>query len=128
MKKLLATLTFAFTVAASSQTFVKHYDHVLKKDRINNEIDKIEDIKLSVIFSGNDKGDIVFYFDSGEAQRYYKTGTIRKGVSKDKLQYRYITALAEDNTKIIIQLFDNGVLRMHYQDYTMQYMEYKEQE
>ena len=107
----------------NAQTFVKHYDKYLKKDRINNEVTKLESTKLSVIFSGNDRGDIVFYFDSGEADRYYKVGTIKEGVSKDNLKYRYISTVDENGKSVIIQLFDNGVLRLHAQDYTIEYQE-----
>ena len=46
----------------NAQVFVKNYDKYLKEDRINNEVSILEDIKLSVIFIGNDRGDIVFYF------------------------------------------------------------------
>ena len=122
--KSFALLVFSIGTSMNAQTFVKHYDHVLKKDRINNEIGKLEEINLKVIFSGNDKGDIVFYFDSSEsAERYYKVGTIKEGVSKDGLKYRYITTNSEDGNKVIMQLFDNGIFRVHSQDYTMEYQE-----
>ncbi len=123
--KSFAVVVFLVGSSMNAQTFVKHYDKFLKKDRINNEVSKLEDTKLSVIFSGNDRGDIVFYFDSGDADRYYKVGTIKDGVSKDNLKYRYISTVDESGKSVIIQLFDNGVLRLHAQDYTIEYQETK---
>jgi hypothetical protein len=132
-KSTLAFLLKSFMVVAlligssmSAQTFVKRYDQVIKVDRINNETGKLEPEALSVIFSGNDKGDIVFHYDSGKALRFYKIGTILEGASKDKFKYRYITTVDEDGNKVIMQLFDNGIFRVHYQDYTLQYTEKKD--
>jgi hypothetical protein len=122
--KSIAILFLLIGSTVNAQTFVRKYDGFIKNDRVNNEITKLQDTKLSVFFSGNDKGDIIFYFDSGEVQRYYKVGTIKSGVSKDNLKYRYITTVDEDGAKVAIQLFDNGVLRVHKDDY---YMEYKEE-
>ena len=114
---------FFIGVSLNAQTFVKHYDHVLKKDRVNNERSDVERANLSVIFSGNDRGDIIFYFGSGDVKRYIKTGKIIQGTSKDNLSYRYINTVDEDKNKVILQLFDNGVFRVHTQDITYEYQE-----
>lgn len=121
MKKLLSTLTLLISIATTAQTFTKHYDHFIKKDRINSEISKEKKINLDVIFSGNDKGDIIMYFDSTKAERFYKTSKIFSGTSKDNLTYRYIETLNEKGEKVVMQLFDNGVFRVHTQDATFEY-------
>ena len=134
MKKIKKNLTliimtcslFFIGAALNAQTFVRHYDHFVKKDRITNKISDIQQVDLKVIFSGNDKGDIIMYFDSGlniHADRYYKTGKIYDGVSKDGLTYRYIETYNEKKEKVIMQLFDNGVFRVHGQETTYEYQQ-----
>jgi hypothetical protein len=123
MKKLLLAIALFITLSMNSQTFVKHYDLVIIKDRVNNDQSGVEDTDLSVIFSGDSRGDIIFYFGSGDVKRYIKTGKITQGASKDNLSYRYINTVDEDKNEIILQLFDNGVFRVHTQDVTYEYQE-----
>jgi hypothetical protein len=126
MKKLLLTLTLLISMMMSSQTFTKKYNHFTKTDRITNTVSELESTNLTVIFSGNDKGDIIMYFDSGyriHIDRFYKTGKIYEGTSKDGLKYRYIETCHERKEKVIIQLFDIGVFRVHTQDATYEYQE-----
>jgi len=107
----------------SSQSFIKHYDHVIKKDRVNNEISQWEPTNLIAIFSGNNKGDVVLYFSTGTVERYTKTGVIKQGISKDGLEYRYIHTFDEHRIQTILQLFDSGVFRVHTQDETYEYQQ-----
>jgi len=123
MKKLLLAIALFITLSMNSQTFVKHYDLVIIKDRVNNDQSGVKDTDLSVIFSGDSRGDIIFYFGSGDVKRYIKTGKITQGTSKDNLSYRYINTVDEDKNEIILQLFDNGVFRVHTQDVTYEYQE-----
>ncbi len=111
----------------SAQTFVKYYDYVTKTDRITRAIGEIEPTNITAVFSGNDKGDILIFFNSGmsvHVDRYYKTGKILSGLSKDNFRYRYIETRNEKKEKIIMQLFDDiGVFRVHTQDATFEYKE-----
>jgi hypothetical protein len=127
MKKLLLMAMFFATVATSAQTFVKYYDFVTKTDRITHTIGETEPTNITAVFSGNDKGDILIFFNSGmsvHVDRYYKTGKIYSGLSKDSFRYRYIETRNEKKEKIIMQLFDDiGIFRVHTQDATFEYKE-----
>jgi len=127
MKKLLLMAMFFATVATSAQTFVKYYDFVTKTDRITHTIGETEPTNITAVFSGNDKGDILIFFNSGmsvHVDRYYKTGKIYSGLSKDNFRYRYIETRNEKKEKIIMQLFDDiGIFRVHTQDATFEYKE-----
>jgi hypothetical protein len=121
MKKLLSALTLLISLTISAQTFTNHYDKFIKKDRINNDESEITETNLDVIFSGNEKGDIIMYFDSTNVQRFYKTSKIFSGTSKDNFKYRYIETINEKGEKVVMQLFDSGVFRVHTQDATFEY-------
>lgn len=118
---------FFATVTTSAQTFVKYYDFVTKTDRITHIIGETEPTNITAVFSGNDKGDILIFFNSGmsvHVDRYYKTGKIYSGLSKDSFRYRYIETRNEKKEKIIMQLFDDiGIFRVHTQDATFEYKE-----
>lgn len=120
MKQLVLALTLLISLTTSAQKFTRHYDHFVQKDRINSYISEEKKINLNVTFSGDDKGDILMYFDS-KTERFRKTSKIFNGTSKDDLDYRYIETLNEKGEKVVIQLFDNGVLRVHTQDFTFEY-------
>ena len=127
MKKLLLIALFLTTVTINAQTFVKYYDYVTKTDRITHVISETEPTNITAVFSGNDKGDILIFFNSGMSEhvdRYYKTGKIYSGLSKDSFRYRYIETRNEKKEKIIMQLFDDiGIFRVHTQDATFEYKE-----
>jgi hypothetical protein len=127
MKKLLLITMFLTTVTINAQTFVKYYDFVTKTDRITHTIGETEPTNITAVFSGNDKGDILIFFNSGmsvHVDRYYKTGKIYSGLSKDSFRYRYIETRNEKKEKIIMQLFDDiGIFRVHTQDATFEYKE-----
>lgn len=127
MKKLLLSLMLLISMSVSAQTFVKYYDRVAKTDRITHTISEIEPTSITAVFSGNDKGDILIFFNSGmsvHVDRYYKTGKIYSGLSKDNFRYRYIETRNEQKEKIIMQLFDDiGIFRVHTQDATFEYKE-----
>lgn len=123
MKKLLLTILTCLTLSlvTNAQTFVKHYTSVIKKDKLNNRLGEWEDVNLNVIFSGNAIGDIIFYYDLGEVERYSKITEIYEGISVNNLRYRYITTTNEKKDTITMQLFDNGVFRVHYNKYILEY-------
>lgn len=127
MKKLLLAVTLFITLATNAQTFVKYYDYVTKTDRMTHAIGETEPTNITAVFSGNDKGDILIFFNSGMSEhvdRYYKTGKILSGLSKDSFRYRYIETRNEKKEKVIMQLFDDiGVFRVHTQDATFEYKE-----
>jgi hypothetical protein len=135
MKKIKKTLVLIimtcslFFIGASlnAQTFVKYYDFVTKTDRITHVLGETEPTNITAVFSGNDKGDILIFFNSGmsvHVDRYYKTGKIYSGLSKDNFRYRYIETRNEKKEKIIMQLFDDiGIFRVHTQDATFEYKE-----
>lgn len=126
MKKLLLAITLFISLATNAQTFTKHYDHVITKDRDTRTISNLEQTSITVIFSGNDKGDIIILNSASSelrAERYYKTGRIYNGTSKDGFKYRYIETRNENKQKVIMQLFDIGVFRVHTQEATYEYQE-----
>lgn len=123
MKKVLLTALTCFTLslATPAQTFVRHYTNVIKRDKATNKLGDWEDANLNVIFSGNAKGDIIFYYDLGEVERYYKITEIFHGVTANDLKYRYITTVNEKKDTMMMQLYDNGVFRVHYKKYILEY-------
>ena len=126
MKKLLLTLTLFISMMMSSQTFVKHYDNFIKKDKNAHIISELQQTDITVVFSGNDKGDIIILDNTGSelrADRYYKTGGIYNGISKDGFKYRYIDTRNEKGEKVIMQLFDIGVFRVNGQENTYEYQQ-----
>ena len=126
MKKLLLAITLFISVATSAQTFTRHYDYVAIKEGNYRTIAELMSTDIHVVFSGNDKGDIIILTNTGlslRAERYYKTGRIYDGTSKDGFKYRYIETRSESKQKVIMQLFDIGVFRVHTQDATFEYKE-----
>lgn len=128
LRLIIVTCSLFFISASlNAQTFVKYYDFVTKTDRITHTIGEIEPTNITAVFSGNDKGDILIFFNSGmsvHVDRYYKTGKIYSGLSKDNFRYRYIETRNEKKEKIIMQLFDDiGIFRVHTQDATFEYKE-----
>lgn len=128
LRLIIVTCSLFFISASlNAQTFVKYYDFVTKTDRITHTIGEIEPTNITAVFSGNDKGDILIFFNSGmsvHVDRYYKTGKIYSGLSKDSFRYRYIETRNEKKEKIIMQLFDDiGIFRVHTQDATFEYKE-----
>jgi hypothetical protein len=126
MKKLLLTLTLLISMMMSSQTFTKNYDRFIKKDNRTIVVGELEETNITVVFSGNDKGDIIILDNTGSelrVERYYKTGKIYEGTSKDGFKYRYIETRDEKDEKVIMQLFDIGVFRINYRDFTYEYQQ-----
>lgn len=128
LRLIIVTCSLFFISASlNAQTFVKYYDFVTKTDRITHTINETEPTNITAVFSGNEKGDILIFFNSGisvHVDRYYKTGKIYSGLSKDSFRYRYIETRNEKKEKIIMQLFDDiGIFRVHTQDATFEYKE-----
>jgi hypothetical protein len=125
MKKLLlvvlAFFTLSFGMNVNAQTFVRHYNNVIKRDKATNKLGEWEETNLNVIFSGNAKGDIIFYYDLGEVERYYKITEIFHGVTTNDLKYRYITTINEKKDTVMMQLYDNGVFRVHHKKFILEY-------
>jgi hypothetical protein len=123
MKKLLLTaLTcLILSLVTNAQTFVRHYSNVIKRDKATNRLGEWEETNLNVIFSGNAKGDIIFYYDLGEVERYYKITEIYNGVTVNDLKYRYITTINEKKDTVMMQLYDNGIFRVHRSKYILEY-------
>jgi hypothetical protein len=126
MKKLLLAITLFISVATSAQTFTRHYDYVAIKEGNYRTIAELMSTDIHVVFSGNDKGDIIVLSnltDNLSAVRYYKTGRIFDGKSKDGFKFRYIETRDEKGEKVIMQLFDIGVFRIHKQGTTWEYQQ-----
>jgi hypothetical protein len=126
MKKLLLAAVLFISLATSAQTFTRHYDLVVTKSNISNRITEVEPTNVTAIFSGNDKGDIIILNSTATdliAERYYKTGRIYEGTSKDGFKYRYIETRNEKQEKVIMQLFDMGVFRVHTSQATYEYQQ-----
>jgi hypothetical protein len=126
MKKLLLAVALFISLAAGAQTFTRHYDLVVTKSRSASISDDAETTNITVIFSGNDKGDIIILNNTPTdiiADRYYKTGKIYDGTSRDGFKYRYIETCNEKGEKAIMQLFDIGVFRVHTNQATYEYQQ-----
>ena len=65
MKKLLLAITLFISLVTNAQTFTRYYDHVIVKDGITRTIDSLEQTSTTVVFSGNDKGDIIVLTNTG---------------------------------------------------------------
>jgi hypothetical protein len=126
MKKLLLAIALFISLATSAQTFTRHYDLVVIKNGSSNRLTEVETTSVTAIFSGNDKGDIIILNSTATdliADRYYKTGRIYEGTSKDGFKYRYIETRNEKQEKVIMQLFDIGVFRVHTSQATYEYQQ-----
>jgi len=126
MKKLLLAITLFISLATNAQTFTRHYDHVITKSKQTLTLSELQDTDITVIFSGNEKGDIIVLGNLSSnltADRYYKTGRIYDGTSKDGFKYRYIETRNEKQEKVIMQLFDMGVFRIHTSEATYEYQQ-----
>jgi hypothetical protein len=126
MKKLLLAAVLFISLATSAQTFTRHYDLVVTKSNSSNRITEVEPTNVTAIFSGNDKGDIIILNSTATdliAERYYKTGRIYEGTSKDGFKYRYIETRNEKQEKVIMQLFEMGVFRIHTSQATYEYQQ-----
>lgn len=126
MKKLLLAATLFISLATSAQTFTRHYDLIVTKNKDTNVVTEVETTNVTAIFSGNDKGDIIILNSTATdliADRYYKTGRIYEGTSKDGFKYRYIETRNEKQEKVIMQLFDIGVFRVHTSQATYEYQQ-----
>jgi hypothetical protein len=126
MKKLLLAAVLFISLATSAQTFTRHYDLVVTKSNSSNRITEVEPTNVTAIFSGNDKGDIIILNSTATdliAERYYKTGRIYEGTSKDGFKYRYIETRNEKQEKVIMQLFEMGVFRIHTLQATYEYQQ-----
>ena len=126
MKKLLLAAVLFISLATSAHTFTRHYDLVVTKSNSSNRITEVEPTNVTAIFSGNDKGDIIILNSTATdliAERYYKTGRIYEGTSKDGFKYRYIETRNEKQEKVIIQLFEMGVFRIHTSQATYEYQQ-----
>ena len=126
MKKLLLAAVLFISLATSAQTFTRHYDLVVTKSNSSNRITEVEPTNVTAIFSGNDKGDIIILNSTTTdliADRYYKTGRIYEGTSKDGFKYKYIETRNEKQEKVIMQLFEMGVFRIHTSQATYEYQQ-----
>jgi hypothetical protein len=126
MKKLLLVIALFISMMVTSQTFTRHYDYVAIKEGSYRTITELMPTDITVVFSGNDKGDIIVLSnltDNLSAVRYYKTGKIFDGKSKDGFTFRYIETHNEEKEKVIMQLFDIGVFRIHKQGTTWEYQQ-----
>jgi hypothetical protein len=126
MKKLLLVIALFISMMVTSQTFTRHYDYVAIKEGSYRTVTELMPTDITVVFSGNDKGDIIVLSnltDNLSAVRYYKTGRIFDGKSKDGFKFRYIETRNEEKEKVIIQLFDIGVFRIHKQGTTWEYQQ-----
>jgi len=126
MKKLLLAAVLFISLATSAQTFTRHYDLVVTKSNSSNRITEVEPTNVTAIFSGNDKGDIIILNSTATdliADRYYKTGRIYEGTSKDGFKYKYIETRNEKQEKVIMQLFEMGVFRIHTSQATYEYQQ-----
>ena len=115
---------FFATVTTSAQTFTRHYDYLAVKERGSRTPYELFPTDITVVFSGNDKGDIIVLQNLSfnlTADRYYKTGKIYDGTSKEGFKFRYIETRNEKKEKVIIQLFDIGVFRIHTKGVTYEY-------
>jgi hypothetical protein len=124
MKKLLLSLMLLISMMMSSQTFTRHYDYLAVKERGARSPYELFPTDITVVFSGNDKGDIIVLQNLSfnlTADRYYKTGKIYDGISKEGFKFRYIETRNEKKEKVIIQLFDIGVFRIHTKGVTYEY-------
>lgn len=112
------------SMVMSAQTFTRHYDYIAVKERGARSPYELFPTDITVVFSGNDKGDIIVLSNLSSnlsADRYYKTGRIYDGISKEGFKYRYIETLNEKKEKVIIQLFDIGVFRILTKGVTYEY-------
>jgi hypothetical protein len=123
MKKLLIMLALVLGVSANAQTksYTLKYNTSIKTTKNPKAKFKAKDIDLYVIFSGDDKGDVILFFNEYKIERYKKSNHIQEGVNKEGKPFRWIATVREDGVPALLQLFDNNVLRIHYQGYTIEY-------
>jgi hypothetical protein len=123
MKKLLVILALILGVSINAQTqsYTLKYNTFVKYTKNPKVKSNKQEVNVYAIFSGDEKGDVILFFDENKVERYKKYGEIREGVNKEGDSFRWITTIREDNVPALLQLFDNNVLRIHYRGYTLEY-------
>lgn len=123
MKKLLVILALVLGVSINAQTksFSIKYNTSIKITTNPKSSFKKEKINLYVIFSGDEKGDVILFFNENKIERYKKYNEIQEGVNKEGKSFRWIATVREDGVPALLQLFDNNVLRIHYRGYNIEY-------
>lgn len=123
MKKLLVILALILGVSTNAQTksYVLKYDTFRKTTKNPKVKVRNKKTKLYVIFSGDEKGDVILFFNENKVERYKKTNQIQEGVNKEGKPFRWIATVREDGIPALLQLFDNNVLRIHYRGYNIEY-------
>jgi len=123
MKKLLVMLALVLGVSTNAQTksYSFKYNTSIKTTKNPKAKFRNEKIQLYVIFSGDEKGDVILFFNEYKVERYKKTNQIQEGVNKEGKSFRWIATVREDGVPALLQLFDNNVLRIHYRGYNVEY-------
>ena len=124
MKKLLFTLVIMIGLSSNAQTFIKNYNAFYSSKDFYNIKEQKEivwsEVNLSVIFSGDDKGDIIFYYGD-TAKRYHKTGKVVEGKTPNGKTYRYISCIEEAGPACKVLRYDTGALKVIYDDYFLEF-------
>jgi len=123
MKKLLVILALILGVSINAQTqsYTLKYNTFVKYTKNPKVKSNKQEVNVYAIFSGDEKGDVILFFDENKVERYKKYGEIQEGVNKEGNSFRWIATVREDNVPALLQLFDNNVLRIHYRGYTLEY-------
>lgn len=123
MKKLLVMLALVLGVSTNAQTksYSLKYNTFIKTTKNPKSTFRNENVNLHVIFSGDEKGDVILFFNEYKIERYKKTNQIQEGVNKQGKSFRWIATVREDGVPALLQLFDNNVLRIHYRGYNIEY-------
>lgn len=131
LKLLLVLLT---TQLVNAQSFANHYTKVIRYNSSEMKIDKVShdpalDVDVLTIFSGDSMSDIILCYDLYKSKttknvrilRFYKISGI---ITDDETNSRYINVINEVGSKVIIQLFKDDTLMVHYlnEDYTLKFL------
>ena len=117
----MLVLILGVSTNAQTKSYTLKYNTSIKTTKNPKVKFKVKDIDLYVIFSGDDKGDVILFFNEYKIERYKKSNQIQEGVNKEGKPFRWIATVREDGVRALLQLFDNNVLRIHYQGYTIEY-------
>lgn len=122
MKKTLCFSLFMWIFIAAysqqnystSERFRRDYDYVSFYDQYTEKWGVWQEGTNTVVFNVNNNGDIKIYYASGKNEIFRKITGVEIGYTNDRNRYQAIGVLDYEGNQLILQLFDNGDMRLIY--------------
>jgi len=86
---------------------------------IEGEQDQIISSTNVFVFNINPNNDIMVYWASGKSEQFISRSTLTKGITNDGLTYQYRECIDGNGTLCAIAYYENGSVRLVYQNMTI---------